>query len=160
MASGKSAVAARLAELTHLPLRQMDEEIITLSGLASIPEIFQQLGEARFRELETAVANSLRSFRAGIISPGGGVVTRAENRDALAQLGTAVIFLRTTFDTVRQRAGNLSGRPLFQDLEKAQELFMERAPLYEEWADIIVDTDQKEIDEVCQEILSRIQERS
>jgi shikimate kinase len=160
MASGKSAVAARLAELTHLPLCQMDDEIVKLSGLASIPEIFQQHGEARFRELETAVANSLQSFKGGIISPGGGVVTRPENREALTQPGTAVIFLRTTFETVRQRAGDLSGRPLFQDLEKAQALFTERAPLYEEWADMIVDTDQKEIDEVCQEILARLQELS
>jgi shikimate kinase len=159
MASGKSAVATRLAELLRLPLRQMDDEIIEASGLSSISEIFKEHGEARFRELETTVALALRSFSCGIISSGGGVVTRSENRAALVQPGTEVIFLRTTFDTVQDRAGDLSSRPLLRDIENARTLFIDRAPLYEEWATMIVDTDAKGVDEVCQEILGHLQER-
>lgn len=157
MAAGKSAVASRLSELLQLPLRHMDDEIIELSGLSSIPEIFKQHGEARFRELETTVAKALESFSRGIISPGGGVVTRPENREALVQPGTEVIFLRTTFDTVRQRAGDITSRPLLSDLKRAEALFNERAPLYEAWATMIIDTEGKEIDVVCQEILGRLQ---
>lgn len=156
MASGKSAVSATLASKMGLPLVQVDGEIVSRSGYPSIPAIFAEKGEAYFRDLEAEVAASLRNAHDVVISTGGGIITREENMTNLKENGGTVIYLRTSFETVTERAGDLSTRPLFANKANALELYFSRLPIYERHADIIIDTDGLTVDEVCSAILTQI----
>lgn len=156
MASGKSAVAAALAPKLGFRLIQVDEEIVARSGHHSIPEIFAEKGEAHFRDLEAGVAASLRGAQNAVISTGGGIISREENMTNLKDNDGVVVYLRSSFETVAERAGDLSTRPLFRDRENALELFQRRLPIYEGYADITIDTDKRSIEEVCSAILAQI----
>ena len=156
MASGKSAVAAALAPQLGFSLIQVDEEIVTRSGHHSIPAIFAEKGEAHFRDLEAEVAASLRYAQNVVISTGGGIIGRDGNMTNLKDNDGVVVYLRSSFETVAERAGDLSTRPLFRDKEHALELFRHRLPIYERYADITIDTDKRSVEEVCSAILSQI----
>lgn len=156
MASGKSAVAIPLAQRLGLAPFNVDDEIVSRSGLPSIPAIFAERGEPHFRELEAEVAASLRDAHDMVISTGGGIISRPENMSNLTANGGVVIYLRSSFETVAERAGDLTSRPLFANKASALELYQQRLPIYERYADIIVDTDGRSVDEVCSTIISQL----
>ena len=156
MASGKSAVASALASKLNLPLVQVDEEIVSRSGYPTSPAIFADKGEAYFRDLEAEVAASLRDASNVVISTGGGIITREVNMTNLKENGGTIVYLRTSFETVTERAGDLSARPLFVNKANALELYERRLPIYERYADIIIDTDERSVDEVCSQILPQV----
>ena len=153
-------MGSHLASRLNLPIHEMDSLIVERSKLASIPEIFELHGEPFFRDLESEVAEALASHGSCVISTGGGVVGRPHNMERLTAHGGVVVFLRTSFDTVSTRNEGLETRPLFKDGKRARALFNERTPLYERWATIVVDTDNRSVDEVCSEIISRLEARS
>ncbi len=111
--------------------------------------IFKELGEPFFRDLESEVALSLREARGVVIATGGGVIMRQNNMDNLKSNGGVVVYLRTSFETIAERAGDTSSRPLFADKASALELYLKRLPIYESYADITVDTDNRTEEEVC-----------
>ena len=156
MASGKSAVAAELAPHLGCTVRQVDDDIVSRSGYPSVAAIFAEKGEGFFRDLESEVAKSLHDSRNVVISTGGGIITRAANMSSLKSNGGIVVYLRTSFETVSARAGDLASRPLFANKTDALELYKKRLPVYESFADIIVDTDGRTVEEVCSEILSKL----
>jgi shikimate dehydrogenase len=129
--SGKTTIAALLAQRLGRTLREADAEIEEEAGM-SIPEIFVREGESGFRKRETAVLSHLGKQSGLIISTGGGCVTRAENYPLLHQNG---IIIRLTRDTERLAR---EGRPLslHADLKQMEAL---RNPLYEQFADLTVD---------------------
>lgn len=159
MGAGKSTVATRLSARLGVPVREMDESIVARSKLSSIPEIFEKHGEPFFRDLESEVAESLAQERNVVVSTGGGVIGRPRNMELLRQNGGLVIYLRSSFSTVEARNAGLETRPLFKDSTKAKQLFAARVPIYEQWADITIDTDGKLPEEVCSEIASRLPAR-
>jgi shikimate kinase len=156
MASGKTVVAKPLAERLGLTPFNVDDEIVSRSGLPSIPAIFAEKGESHFRELEAEVAASLRDAHDMVISTGGGIISRSENMSNLTANGGLVVYLRTSFETVAERAGDLTSRPLFANKANALELYQQRLPIYERYADIIIDTDGRSVDEVCSTIISHL----
>jgi shikimate kinase len=156
MSSGKSSVARELATRLGLRLIQTDDLIVKTSGYPSIPSIFSERGEGYFRDLEESVAKDLSDEHGVVISTGGGVITRPVNMEHLTKNGGAVIFLRTSFDTITARIGDISTRPLFKDTKSAQELFTSRAPIYQSHAHITVDTDNRTITEVCDDIITQL----
>lgn len=154
--SGKSSIGERLS--THLRLKfvEMDSEILKRSGRDSIVEIFDLDGEVSFRALETELCRELSALNDVVISTGGGVVTRAENIAHLKQNNGKIIYLRSEFETVCERLKGDTSRPLFRDKKKAQALYSERASLYLDYADEVVLTDEKDINNVVQEVLKVI----
>jgi shikimate kinase len=156
MASGKSAVAAELAPRLGFNVYQVDDEIVSRSGYPSVAALFAEKGEALFRELESEVALSLREAKDVVISTGGGIITRPTNMENLKSHGGIVVYLRTSFEIVSARAGDISSRPLFANKTDALELYKRRLPVYESYADIIVDTDGLSIEEVCSQIFSQL----
>lgn len=127
---GKTTVGTALGKALRRPVWDCDEEIARKTG-KTIEEIFTRWGEEKFRELETEVLADLGKRWGGIIATGGGCVTRTENRDLLRQNGK-IFWL--------QRSGEkcaAAGRPLLQN-NSWQELYRQRAALYEDFCDEIV----------------------
>jgi shikimate kinase len=160
MGTGKSTVAEALAEHLGFSVRELDALIVERSGRASIPAIFEHEGETHFRNLETEVCVALRHDRSVIISTGGGVIGRDTNMENLTAEGGTVIFLRTTFEKILTRSADLHDRPLFKNGHQARELYERRGPAYLRWANLVVDTDEKSIEEICSEILSSLQSQA
>ena len=159
MGSGKSTVSEILAEGLDLELLDTDEAIEEAEG-RKISEIFEQDGEEAFRDMETDLMDMIVSehIRETVISLGGGLPVREENRELLKKAGK-VVYLRTAPETVYDRLKGDDTRPLLKSedpLARIKELQDKRGKIYEEAADIIIDTDGKTPLEVANEIVQAI----
>jgi shikimate kinase len=154
MGAGKTTIAKLLAKRLNLEHADMDKLVIEKSGRKSDTEIFETDGELAFRELEIAIAKELAKKQNVIISTGGGIVMNKIILDYLNDKGT-VIFLKNTFETSQKRVDN-GMRPLFQDKKKAKQLYNLRLPLYEYYANIIVETDKKLPKQIVDEIIKYV----
>ncbi|UWQ20540.1 shikimate kinase [Jannaschia sp. W003] len=141
MGCGKTAVGTALAQRLGVPFRDTDEAIVAASRM-TIPEIFERDGERFFRDRETEVLRRLLAAGPGVVSTGGGVFLRPENRAAIAEAGTAV-WLRAELDLLWSRVRHKTTRPLLMtDDPRATlaRLLRERGPSYAE-APLVVDAD-------------------
>lgn len=129
--SGKSTIAALLAERLHRPLLDSDAQVVETAG-RPIPDIFAADGEDAFRTLETAALAELGKRSGAILATGGGSVCRAENYPLLHQNGT-IFWLRRDLALLPK-----DGRPISQRSDLA-ELYAQREPLYARFADAVID---------------------
>lgn len=157
MGSGKTSVCEAASIELGTPLYAVDPEVESRTG-SSIPNIFAQKGEAFFREEEIAAFHEIVGRKPGLISTGGGIISTEAGRRAIKASGVFVVWLDVDFETAAERAAQDSTpRPLFQNVEKAQELFTMRQPWYEEVADCTVDA-SKEIEHVLAAFTGAIRE--
>lgn len=159
MGTGKSTVAERLHAITGMEVIEMDAEIGRRTG-RSISQIFDEEGEPYFRSLETALLSDIsrRKKVAAIISCGGGVVLRPDNVEIMKSCGRTIL-LTAKPQTIYERVGRGDGRPNLKNrktVEDIRELMNERRLKYEAAADIIIETDNKTVDEICHEIIGNI----
>lgn len=124
---GKSTYGKKLAEKYGRDFIDTDAEIVKLAG-KSIPDIFSEDGEVRFRELETEVLRMACGIGGRVIATGGGVVTQKRNHHPLRENGL-IIFLDRPIEGL-----DISGRPLSQT-KGVEQLYKERLPLYRALAD-------------------------
>lgn len=157
MGAGKSTIGKYLARHLGLAFADTDTEIEARTG-ADIPWIFDVEGEAGFRDREQQVVAEMTLVDDIVLATGGGVVIRAENRQALAARGF-VIYLHATVAEQVRRTRNDRKRPLLQtgDPERVlRELMAVRDPLYREIADHIIDTDGCSPRTVAQRLLQTL----
>ena len=152
MGSGKSSVARVLSEKLKLQLIELDDLVLQKSGRTSINEIFEKDGEPAFRNLEKEVSLSLQNRKNAVISPGGGVVQNKLIMQSLKNNGT-IIYLETPFEVIEKRFASKSVPPLFKDKVSAAKLYETRKKLYEEFADSVISTENKSIEEIAEEII-------
>lgn len=161
MGCGKSTVGIRLSYRLRRVVEDTDKLIEKKAG-KSIRDIFAQEGEPYFRELETACLRELLTCREEkIISTGGGLPMKKENHPLLRELGT-VVYLKISPEGVWERLKNDTVRPLLQCEEpfaRIKELLTKRAPVYEEAADVIIDVDGKDMEQVLLEIVESLRMR-
>ncbi len=143
MGCGKSTVGRELHLRLGYPLLDMDQEIERVAG-KPISAIFADEGEEHFRDLETRLLGELAatSDQRRIVSTGGGVVGRGENRRLLRSLGY-VVWLDAPLPVILERTGKTRHRPLLQTTDpeaKLRELLAQRGPLYQETAHLKLDT--------------------
>lgn len=150
MGAGKTSVARRLARSCSVASVDMDTYLERREG-KRVKEIFAESGEEGFRAVETDVLAELAAKEPLLVSCGGGVILREENRAILAE-GGFVVYLRVTADEAASRISDTSSRPLFQDLEAARARCEERLPLYEAVADVTVDTAGKGVAAIAREV--------
>lgn len=153
MGTGKSSVAAGLAQQLKLPHIDMDAEIVKAAG-QSIPDIFAQRGEQAFRTLETQVLeNLLLSAESAIIATGGGAVLKPENCQLMLRYGF-VVALRASEQVIVSRVQKDTGRPLLQGdvAERVRTLMQARAKAYD-FAHMSLDTSNLSIPQVITEIV-------
>lgn len=158
MGCGKTTVGIRLSYRIRRVLEDTDKRIEREQGM-TISDIFAKEGEAYFRDLETDLLKRISTEKyQRVISTGGGLPMREENRMLLKQLGK-VVYLRIKPETVYQRLKNDTTRPLLQcedPLKRITELMEQRAPLYEQAAHIIIDVDELTMEQVLEQIVSQI----
>lgn len=150
MATGKSSVGKRLAELMHYQFLDMDTIIEAETGV-SIPMIFETRGEAAFRSMEANLVRRLADRTGCVVATGGGTISNPSNLEILKDCGT-VVTLTADPQTILARVGSGEDRPMLDvdDKEKRlAELMEKRAEAYAQ-ADITVDTSSRSIDEVAQ----------
>ena len=135
--SGKSTVGPELARRLGVPFVELDEQIERAAGV-SVREIFERDGEARFRELEAAALVDAGSNDPSVISCGGGVVLEPANRVTLRATGE-VVFLSVPLEVLRARVRPGAERPLIRSEGDLEKLFVDREPLYREFAAHVVD---------------------
>ena len=158
MGAGKSTVAAELVKYGHYHLVDLDAEIERRSGL-KIQEIFRQRGERAFRDLESLALSELRGREGLVVATGGGILGRSENRELIRAIGR-VVYLRTSFATLQERLKLSSARPLVKeqpDWNALEALLFSRTSFYET-ADLIIDTNNKNPQEIATEILQGLAE--
>ena len=154
MGCGKTTVGIKLSYRMRRSMLDTDKIIEKDEG-RTISEIFDTDGEEYFRDLETKCLKKLIATENNqIISVGGGLPVREENRALLKELGTT-IYLRASAETIYERVKNDKTRPLLQDddpMQKIKTLMEKRSAAYEEVADVIVDVDGKDFDDIMNEI--------
>ena len=128
---GKTTVGCLLAEKTGKRFADSDALIESLAG-KTIPEIFAQDGEDRFREWETLALEQLGKESGLVIATGGGCVTREQNLPLLRQNGVS-IWIKRDLDCL-----STDGRPLSQS-NSLSRLYEARMPMYEIFSDLQVD---------------------
>lgn len=154
MGTGKTAVAKKLAAKTGMKYVSMDRMIEEKEGRA-ISEIFSQSGEPHFRRIEKEIAKELSEKDNLVIDAGGGVVLDGDNISALKKNGK-MICLTATPDAIYERVKRHTHRPLLDvpdPKKKIRELLDFRSPYYKK-ADVQIETSQKSIREVIEEIES------
>lgn len=164
MGSGKSTVAKELHRKTEMKILDTDLMIVEKQG-RSINTIFVEEGETAFRDMETKLLEELSGYsryqKNCIISTGGGMPVREENRALLKKLGT-VFFLKATTDTILEHVKNDTERPLLRNPDrrkKIEEMLVQRTPAYEDAADYVIDTDHKSVVEVTEYIWKLIRKK-
>ncbi len=159
MGSGKTTIGKELSRATGLPFLDMDAVIEEQVGMP-ISEIFRTKGEAHFRALETALLHYmeetfLRDHKLHVISTGGGVVLRAENRPILRRLGLTV-WLNVELPTLLQRTARSHGRPLLMESDREatlRRLIDKRYPLYAETCHVSIKSAQLQPQQVADFII-------
>ena len=150
MGAGKTSTARRLARTCGCTSIDMDRYIERREN-CTVADIFARGGEDLFRSIETEILRELSGRDPLFISCGGGVIVTDECREILATQGT-VVYLRISADAAADRIINFETRPLFGDIEHARRLNAERAPVYEEVADVVVDTAGRSVKDIAREV--------
>jgi shikimate kinase len=135
--SGKTTIGQKLADRLWQKLVDTDKLVVERAG-KNIKEIFEQEGEARFRDLEAEAVKEAMARKEAVISLGGGAVLREENRQAIKASGHKVVYLRCDPDVLHQRiqadAATAAMRPNLTHLgggvEEIGKVLAEREPLY------------------------------
>lgn len=154
MGTGKTSVGSVYARRNGLPMIDTDKRIEVETG-KSVSAIFEAEGEAAFRQMETRVLRGLLEESGPmVISTGGGLPVRAENRELLKKLGT-VVCLKASPDTVLRRLGSDCNRPLLKGgdvRQRVESLMTEREPAYQSAAHFCVTVDGKTVEEAAKEV--------
>lgn len=135
--SGKSTVGQKLANRLWQDLVDTDQLVVKKAG-KSIKEIFEQDGEARFRELESEVVREVAKLQDVVISLGGGAILKEENRAALKESGHKIIYLKCEPEELYRRIQADEATSLMRpsltglggSLEEVEQVLAQREPIY------------------------------
>jgi shikimate kinase len=157
MGAGKTTVGELVADKLGWAYLDSDAAVVAATG-KTVPEIFATDGEDAFRRAESdALSLACAQLQPVVISVAGGAVLAPANREVLHHCGT-VFWLRARPETLAARVGTGVGRPLLDDdpagvLARLNE---ERAALYAQVADVVIDVDDLAPDDVAAQVLARV----
>lgn len=158
MGAGKTSVGRLLAEKLEMKFVDLDE-LIEEKAKMTVLEIFRLRGENYFRKVEAETLKGALQVEDTVISTGGGSVIRSENREILRSK-SIVIYLTAGAGDILKRVGNTGdSRPLLNvdsPLHEIERLLEKRQPLYENVADITVDTTGMEINLIVDKVINEV----
>lgn len=154
--TGKSVVARELAARLQMQAISMDAEIVRLAGM-SIPQIVEQFGWDRFREMESEVARAMALKDNVIVDTGGGVIERPENIEALGRSGV-IFWLKASVDVIVGRIAGGTERPALVAgktfTEEVAEVLARRTSKYAAACHHEIDTDRISPEQVAAAIIT------
>lgn len=159
MGAGKTTISDYMSTMFDMRLVEMDQEISERQEM-SIPDIFATYGEEYFRNLETELLKELQTGKNCIISCGGGVALREENVVEMKKNGR-VVLLTASPETIYERVKDSNDRPLLEgnnNVEFIADLMEKRREKYEAAADVVIQTDNKTILQICEELIVKLTE--
>ena len=157
MGAGKSLCGRVLARRLGRCFVETDDMIAARDG-RSIPEIFRQDGEERFRQLEAEILDALRTKTDDVIATGGGLPCREGRMDALKSLGT-LVWLDGDFRELYERARRGGDRPILEgrSLAEVEAIYRQRTPYYRQ-AHLTIDTTGLGVDEVVGRLMRALRD--
>ena len=156
MGAGKTSVSRRIARNEHISSIDADAYLERREG-RKISSIFKEDGEEAFRILETDVMKELANKEPLLISCGGGAILKPENRELMKETGY-VVYLKVSADEASSRIKDASSRPLFKTIENARATNDMRIPLYQDAANVSVETIGKNIHAIAKEVTAILKE--
>ena len=153
MGTGKSSVGRLIAEQLRFSFLDTDDTIESKVG-KPIADIFEQRGEAAFRELERNLVTELASRTQTVLSTGGGLPVNPENLVSLKN-HALVVCLWAGPEAIWERVRHQNHRPLLKDadpLAKIRALLASREPFYRQ-ADVLINTEMRSVKEVAQQVI-------
>ena len=153
-AVGKSTVGVILAKI--LGYRFIDTDIVIQEKENRLlRDIIASEGVDGFIETENRIISTLKAEKA-VIATGGSVVYGRKAMKHLSEIGT-VIYLKLDYSKLKYRLGNIMNRGVvIRKGQRLSDLYNERCPLYESYADIIVDENGRNIEKTVEQILENI----
>lgn len=154
--SGKSSVGRALARRLGYAFVDVDPLIVERHGAATLQEVLDRLGNQGFLDAEAEVVSSL-SCENTVLSPGGSAVLREKGALHLKSLGP-VVYLKLPCSVLEKRLWNLKSRgvPLAPG-QTLQDLYAQREPFYEKYADLTVNADQPKAGDTAEVIIRALE---
>ena len=151
---GKSTLGVVLAKVLGFQFIDADL-LIQEQERKKLHQIIKEVGINGFMEIENQVNASIEAERS-VIATGGSVVYCRQAMSHLKEIGT-VVYLKVSLSTLEKRLGNLKRRGVI--LKKGQtlkDLYEERVPLYEKYANVVVDEKGRDLEECLQLLLEKL----
>ncbi|MFW9873807.1 MAG: shikimate kinase [Candidatus Thorarchaeota archaeon] len=162
MASGKTTIGIELAKYLGEGYKFIETDQIIVEDIGkSIPEIFAEEGESKFREYEISICEKVSKLHKVVISCGGGVVLHNINIENLKK-NCHIVLLKATLDEIYERSikNGKYTRPIINkdDLKiEIEKVLNFRKPYYEEAAEIIIETTNRKVKDIVREIVIKTQ---
>ena len=152
---GKSTVGVVLAKAANMDFIDSDLVIQKEMG-AKLSQLLDEHGDEGFRRIENRINANLTAENS-VIATGGSVVYGEEAMRHLKSIGL-VVYLKLSCEAIADRLGDLHARGVtIQPGWTLRDLYNERVPLYEKWADLTVDCEQLKLREVVETILTKLE---
>ena len=153
-ASGKTTLGRMLSEEIGFRFLDTDARIIQEQGKL-LMEIIAQDGLDRFLDIEGETCAGLDVSRT-VIATGGSVIYRENGMRRLKELGP-VVYLHASYEEIRFRLGDLVSRGVaLRPGQSLKDLYEERVPLYERWADVTLAEQSWEPEELARQLLELV----
>jgi shikimate kinase len=156
--TGKSSVAEAVAASLGFDTVHLDDEVVRRTG-QPIPALVEAQGWEAFFDAESEVAALAGGRDKVVIDTGGGVIRRAANMAHLKRNGV-VFWLVATPETIRARIGGDTNRPSLTGtksfLEEVEDVLRQREPVYREYADYVVETEGRAVQDIAKDIVSKV----
>ncbi len=151
---GKSTIGVILAKVLNYSF--IDSDLVIQKEMGRrLKDIISQEGLEGFNAIENRI-NSQINAEKSIIATGGSAVYGSDAMKHFQDIGQ-IIYLRISYQNVKKRLGNLDERGVVHKPgQTLRDLFLERTVLYEQYADLIIDVDHKNIETIIDEIVSKI----
>lgn len=154
--SGKTTIGTELSEVLGYGYIDSDSVIVAREG-KRLPEIIAAVGREGFLDIEAKVNSELCANRC-VIATGGSVIYRDHAMRKLQNLGT-IVYLKLPYEVIEKRLGDLVKRGVaLKEGYTLKDLYEERAPLYEKYADIVVELAGASIQESVQEVVRALKQ--
>ena len=152
--SGKSVVGVLLAKKMNLHFVDGDLEIQRRQGKL-LKDIIKEKGLEEFRRIENEVNCSLDKENA-VFAPGGSIIYCPEAMEHYKSLGP-VVYLKLSLEELKKRLGNLTERGVvFREGMSLKDLYEERVPLYEQYADLTVDEEHLDVGNTMEAVYRKL----
>ena len=156
MGSGKSTIGEKLANNLNMDYVDIDSDIESINQM-TIFDIFEQLGEKKFREMESVYFLEKSKQPNQVFSTGGGIILDTKNRDIFKNHGMT-FFLEADCKILLDRIKNISNRPLLngkKSIETILSIWEKRKKYYYNSSDYIINTNTSSINDVISEIVQK-----